>query len=214
MATRSLQQTQLARAQVVDHAMQGEAATRDGLFDRRMLLEYIESGENVELGNAQPAGIVVGELLQLGLVLTAESSERLAWASPHQEMVDVLTGRQRSIFVARWTYSRKGCSHVFNVVPRSASLSEALAPPHLVCPQTTTFLTLRWVTAYSTTDAALTSSACTQLAMLRWTKMSPGWHWQMVVSGTRLSAHPIHSNSGHWPLVSSSKACGFFSAVR
>jgi hypothetical protein len=44
-----------------------------------------------------------------------------------------------------------------SVSPRSASPSAAAAPPHFVCPQTTTFFTLRCATAYSTTLAELRS---------------------------------------------------------
>jgi hypothetical protein len=112
-----------------------------------------------------------------------------------------------------YTYSRTGCNHVFNVVPRSASLKLAAAPPHFVCPHTTTFLTFKCVTAYSTTLAALTSSGCTQFAIFLCTKISPGAQSHTVVSGMRESAQPIQSISGHWPFVRSEKAFGFASEV-
>jgi hypothetical protein len=49
------------------------------------------------------------------------------------------------------------------------------------------------LTAYSTTAEMEMSVGETTLAMLRWTKTSPGWRPRRVVSGTRESEQPIQT---------------------
>lgn len=47
------------------------------------------------------------------------------------------------------------------------------------------------------------------LAMLRWTKTSPGLRPRMVVSGTRESEQPIQRILGDWPLERVGRRSGF-----
>ena len=60
-AARFLQQAQLAGADVVDDAVQREAALRDGLLDGGVLLEDVDGGLDVELGEADGARVVGGQ---------------------------------------------------------------------------------------------------------------------------------------------------------
>lgn len=62
----------MAGADVVDDAVQGEAALGDGLLDRGVLLEDVEGGVDVELGHVDGARVVVGQLVQLGSVFSAQ----------------------------------------------------------------------------------------------------------------------------------------------
>jgi hypothetical protein len=51
------------------------------------------------------------------------------------------------------------------------------------------------------------------LAMLRWTKTSPGWRPRSVVSGTRESEQPSQRIEGDCPVASLGKKSGFWLAV-
>lgn len=68
--------------------------------------------------------------------------------------------------------------------------------------------------AYSITLAAFRSSGTMMFAMLRWTKRSPGFRSQIVVSGILESAQPSQRVSGVWPRACFWRRVGLVWAVR
>jgi hypothetical protein len=52
------------------------------------------------------------------------------------------------------------------------------------------------------------SPSCRILAMLRWTKTSPGWRPRIVVSGQRESEQPIQRIWGDWPEAREGRSVG------
>src|SRR5689334_12102317 len=73
--------------------------------------------------------------------------------------------------------------------------------------------TLSTSTAYWITDRQLRSEWTTTLAMLRWTKTSPGIRPMISFAGTRLSAQPIHRYLGVCCAASFWKNCGSLAVI-
>src|SRR5690554_4786009 len=74
--------------------------------------------------------------------------------------------------------------------------------------------TLSTSTANWITDRQLRSVCTTTLAMLRWTKTSPGAMSTIWLAGTRESEQPIHRNLGVWILDRRSKKLGSSASMR
>src|SRR5690606_38873977 len=69
--------------------------------------------------------------------------------------------------------------------------------------------TANWIT-----DRQLRSVCTTTLAMLRWTKTSPGAMSTIWLAGTRESEHPIHRNLGVWIVDRRWKKVGSSASIR
>lgn len=93
------------------------------------------------------------------------------------------------------TTHRNGISQV-SILPTFVLPSDALHPPHPVCPHKMICLTCSALTAYSITAVADRSVAVMTLAMLRCTKQVPGLAPRMVVSGWRESEQPSQRMGG------------------
>lgn len=86
---------------------------------------------------------------------------------------------------------------------------DAMTPPQLLWPTTTTCSMPTAWTAKVRTLNALSSSKRNWLAMLRVTKKSPGLASQTSVSGTRESQHPIHKILGSCTFARCAASSGF-----
>src|SRR5690606_9439132 len=92
--------------------------------------------------------------------------------------------------------------------------SAASRPQQPYWPTTRMCSTLSTSTANWITDRQLRSVCTTTLAMLRWTKTSPGAMSMIWLAGTRESEQPIHRNLGVWILDRRSKKLGSSASMR
>lgn len=66
-----MQEPQLPLANIIYHAVQRKASVVDGFLDSWVLLQDFDGLLDVQLSHSGSAGVIIGQTLEFGLVLSA-----------------------------------------------------------------------------------------------------------------------------------------------